>query len=130
MKKIIIATVVLFVVWQIMDFLIHGVLLQSAYVATAQYWRPMAEMKQGLLMLVCLIHAFAVSWIYAKMVTPKSMKTALQYGVILGVAFGVGMGHGMYAVMPLPYSLTLSWFLANVAELTVGGLLLGLLIKE
>ena len=45
-KKWVIASVVVFIVSQILDFIIHGVLLTGSYEATSQLWRTEAEMNQ------------------------------------------------------------------------------------
>ena len=43
-KKFITARLAVFVVSSILSFICHGVLLQAAYQATAEVWRPEAEM--------------------------------------------------------------------------------------
>lgn len=129
-KKLLIAFVAVFVVWQILDFIIHGVLLGPAYAATPQLWRPMEEMKMGLMYFVSAVSAFIFVWVYVKFVSPKSMMIGLQYGLILGVSYGIGMGYGTYAVQPLPYNIALSWFLGTIVEMGLAGLLTGLIVKE
>ena len=46
LKRNLLAIIAVFVVWSILDFLIHGMLLQSSYEATANLWRPMEEMNR------------------------------------------------------------------------------------
>jgi hypothetical protein len=100
------------------------------YAATQQFWRPMEEMKHGLMIAVCLISAVAFVLVYSRLVAPKTMANGLQFGLLLGVAWGISMGYGTYSVMPLPYNLALVWFLGTLVEMTVAGLLVGLIIKE
>ncbi len=59
MKRIVLAVLAVFVAWSAMDFVIHGLILASSYEATAQLWRPMNEMKLGVLHLAVLINALA-----------------------------------------------------------------------
>ena len=54
----------------------------------------------------------------------------MTYGLLLGISWGISMGYGSYSVMPIPYHMALAWFLGTVVEMTLGGLLLGLIIKE
>lgn len=129
-KKLIIAIVAVFIGWEILDYVLHSRILSSTYQATAHLWRPEAEMKNGLLAIVTLISAAVFVYIYAAFISNKSMATAVKYGVLFGVCVGVSMGYGSYSVMPIPYSLALSWFLGTLVEAVVGGILLGLLIKE
>jgi len=55
----------------------------KTYEATAQLWRPEAEMKMGLMRLVSLVQAAVVVVIYATMVRPKSVGAGLIYGCSL-----------------------------------------------
>jgi Amt family ammonium transporter len=54
-KRIAFGIVAVFVAWQVMDFVLHGLILGSTYQATAPLWRPMAEMKMGLMRVVGLV---------------------------------------------------------------------------
>ena len=44
-KKIVVSGLVVFILWAVIGFVVNGVILRSAYEATAELWRPMAEMK-------------------------------------------------------------------------------------
>ena len=129
-KKIFLAAIVVFVLWSVLDFIIHGLILKSAYASTASLWRPMAEMKMGLMYVTVFIAALAFSAIYGYLVAKKSPMAGLTYGLLYGIAVGVGMGYGSYSMMPIPYSMVLTWFLGTVIEAILGGLLLGAIIKN
>ena len=129
-KKIILGTICVFILWSVLDFLIHGVILRSAYEATASLWRPMAQMKMGLMYAVVLIAASMFVLIYGRFVTPKNPASGVPFGLLYGIGVGVGMGYGTYSVMPIPYSMALAWFLGAVAEGALGGLVLGFLFRE
>lgn len=129
-KKILLAAVVVFVLWSVLDYIIHGVILKSAYESTASLWRPMAEMKMGLMYVTVFIAALAFSAIYGWLVGEKSLVVGLTYGLLYGIGVGVGIGYGAYSVMPIPYSMALTWILGTVVETTLGGLLLGAIIRE
>ncbi len=130
MKKAFWAAIVVFIVWSVMDFVIHGLILQSAYASTPALWRPQAEIRYPTLYLSVLIGALAFSALYARLVSPKSGGNAFQYGLWSGIATGIGMGYGTLAVQPIPYSMALTWFLGRVAEGVVGGAVAGAMIKE
>lgn len=129
-KKIFLAAIVVFVLWSVLDFIVHGVILKSAYASTASLWRPMAEMKMGLMYVTVFIAALAFSAIYGYLVAKKSAMVGLTYGLLYGIAVGVGMGYGSYSMMPIPYSMALTWFLGTVLKGILGGLLLGAIIKN
>ena len=130
MKKVILSVVAVFVAWSALDFVIHGVILLPTYQATASLWRPMAEMKMRVMYLSVLIAALAFVCIYSQLVSQKGVATGLKYGLWFGLGTGVSVGYGSYAVMPIPYHMALVWFLGSLVEATVGGLLVGSIIRE
>ena len=129
MKKFILAVLAVFVSWEILDYLIHSVILMGIYEATASLWRPQGEMKMGLMIVVTLLSALFFVWIYYKLIS-KSLNNGLLFGLFYGLATGIPMGYGTYSVMPIPYALALGWFLGALVESVVAGLLVGLIIKE
>ncbi|PJB82184.1 MAG: hypothetical protein CO090_02770 [Acidobacteria bacterium CG_4_9_14_3_um_filter_49_7] len=130
MKRVAAAIVSVYVVLEAMDFLIHNVLLSKAYAASAQLWRPQAEMKMGLMFLVTFIFVVCFVMVFTRFFKEKNVKTGTLYGLIFGIGTGVSMGYGTYAAMPLPYYIALSWFLSSVVEMTVAGAILGLIAKD
>ena len=129
-KKTVIAIIAVFVLWSILDFVIHGVILSEAYKATAELWRPMEEMKMGLMYIIGLIYSIGFVLIYVLFFKDKNIKTALQYGLLFGVVTGISMGYGTYSVMPIPYSMAFTWFLGSMIVVTLGGLIIGLIIHD
>ena len=130
MKRIVLAVLAVFVTWSVLDFVIHGLILGSAYAATPALWCPMDEMKTGLLYFTVLVAAAAFVVIYARFIADKGTKTAVLYGLVFGIGYGISMGYGSYSVMPIPYTMAFVWFLGTVVEMTAGGLVAGLIVKK
>lgn len=130
MKKALIAVLGVFVAWTVLDYVIHQKILTSAYAATADLWRPMEEMKMGLISLVTLISALAFVFLYYWFFAEKGIGTGIKYGLLFGIGVGVSMGYGTYAVMPIPYHMALTWFLGTLVETTLAGLLTGWILRD
>ena len=130
MKRIVLAVLAVFVTWSVLDIVIHGLILGSAYAETPALWRPMDEMKTGLLYFTVLVAAAAFVVIYARFIADKSIKTAVLYGLVFGIGYGISMGYGSYSVMPIPYTMAFVWCLGTVVEMTAGGLVAGLIVKK
>ena len=130
LKKILLATLAVFVVWVILDFIIHGWLLAPLYEQTSHLWRPMEEMKMLVMYLTTLIAAFFFSAVYGWLVRPKNINAALLYGLLFGLGAGTSMGYGSYSMMDIPYWMAFGWFLGMTVEAVIGGLLLGAIIRE
>ncbi len=130
LKRSIFAVIAVFVVWQILDFVIHMVLLQGLYAQTAELWRPMAEMKMGLMVVVGLIASVCFVLVYTLLVNPKNLMAGVKFGAIFGFGTGVSMGYGFYAFMPIPYALAFAWFLGTWVETLAAGLIVGAMVKK
>lgn len=130
LKRPLIAVVVIFMAWSILDFVIHGLLLQETYAATASLWRPMEEMNMTLMYIVTLAYTVCFVAIYDVLVSEKSIATGIKYGALFGLAAGISMGFGSYTFMPIPWSLALSWFTGTLVEAIVAGALVGAIIKQ
>jgi hypothetical protein len=126
----ILAVIAVFVAWQALDFVIHGLLLMKSYEATASLWRPESEMKFGLMRGVGLVASVLFVALYAWLIRPKSVAAGLKYGLLFGAGTGLSMGLGTYSVMPIPLSLGLGWFLGSVVETVVAGLLTGWIVQD
>ena len=129
-KRVVLAVVAVFVCWAVVDFVVHGILLQRSYAETAALWRPMAEMKMGLTYVVSLISCLTLTLIYALFFGRKSLGIGVAYGVILGLGAGISMGYGTYSVQPIPYVMALTWFLATLVRYILAGLIVGAIVKD
>jgi len=130
MKRQLLAMLAVFVAWSIMDFVIHGIILASAYANSSQLWRPMMEMKMGLMYTTTLVASIVFVGIYAWFISDKSVKRGVLYGLVFGIGQGMSMGYGSYSVMPLPYTIAFVWFLGSVVEAVVAGWITGAIVKK
>jgi hypothetical protein len=128
LKRAILAIITIFIAWSILDFVLHGILLQDTYAATANLWRPMEEMNMSLMYLVSLAYIICFVAIYAVFVGEKSISTGIKFGALFGLATGITMGFGSYTYMPIPLSLASSWFSGTLVEAIVAGALVGAII--
>ena len=129
-KRALIAMVAVFVAWTIIDFIVHNLMLMDLYASTQDLWRSPDEIKLSLIHLSTAIAAVVFVYVYARFFGEKNLGNGLRFGFFIGLAWGVGMGYGSYAVMPLPYALALGWFLGTLVEFIVGGFLVGLIVKD
>lgn len=130
MKKVIIGAVAVFVAVSIMDYLIHGLLLQSAYEATKSIWRPDMDSKMWIFSIVSLIGSFFFSFIFSKGYEGKGIAEGARYGLYIGIWMSVGMAYGTYGMVSIPYSMALQWFLYGVVEYVVGGVILAMVFEK
>lgn len=128
-KRTIWSVVTVFIVWSILDFILHGVLLKPTYEATANLWRPMDQMNMPLMYFVTLVFTVCFVLIYGLMVGRKSLASGLRFGALFGLATGISMGFGSYSYMPIPLTLAWAWFFGAWLEAIMAGAIVGTIIK-
>ncbi len=129
LKKIVLGGVAVFVAWEVLDFIIHGLILGATYASLPGVFRSQGDMKFVLLAVVTLIGALAFTASYAWFVGPKSVATGVKFGLVWGFGAGVMMGYGSFGSMPIPYVMALLWFLGTWLEFVAAGWLAGLIVK-
>lgn len=130
MKRTMLAVLAVFATWSVLDFVIHGVLLHEAYASTPALWRPMDEMRTGLLYLTVVAGAAAFVVLYDRFIAQKGVRTAALFGLVYGAGLGVSMGYGSYSVMPIPHAMALIWFLGTVVEAVAGALVMDRILRK
>ena len=123
------AVLAVFFTFQILDYVIHGLILMDSYEATAHLWRNPEDMNMTLMAVITLLVSIIIVCIYAKLVGKKSTGNGLLFGFSLGLLMGVSMG-GYYCVAPISFCMTATWFVGTLVELTLAGLWVGLIVKE
>ncbi len=126
-KKVWVGAAVVFVLAVVMDYVIHNILLASAYMDTAHLWRPEEEMKMGVMIITTAVAAFFLALIFSKGYEGKGIAEGVRYGLYTGMLINTPFAYGTYAVMPIPYSLALQWFLYGMVEFIVFGIALAVL---
>jgi hypothetical protein len=129
-KRAGLALLAVFILWSILDFVIHGVLLRGVYAATPSLWRPMAEMSFALMNGVTLVRAMCFVGIYWFLVAPRTLGSGLRYGLLFGIGTGVSMGFGSYCSMPIPLTLALGWSLGTLVDAVAAGAIVGAIVRR
>ena len=128
-QRSILGVVAVFVTWSITDFLIHGLLLDPIYQATAELWRPIDEIKMAPMYATTLAAATCFVMVYAHFVARKSLIAGIKLGALFGLATGISMGFGSYSYMPIPLTLAWSWFFEALVSCVIAGALVGAIVK-
>jgi hypothetical protein len=124
-KKVWPGFMAVFVTLEVLDFVVHGLILSSTY-ASISVWRPDMATKMWITHLVTLIGAFFFAFIFSKGYENKGIGEGLRYGLYIGIWMSVGMAYGTYSMIAIPYSLALEWFIFGVIEYMIAGVVLAM----
>jgi hypothetical protein len=130
LKKYFLGVIVAFVVIEVFDFLLHGLILGGLYKQYSTIWRPDMMRLMWVMYLTTFLQSIGFVYIYYKLVSNKSPFRGLWYGLTFGFIMGLGMGYASYAMFPIPYVFAVSWFLGSIVIYGVTGWIIGFIIKE
>ena len=125
-RKLLVGSVAVFVTLEVLDYLIHGVLLDATYKSLSALWRPDMASKMWIIHVVAVIGAFFFTFIFSKGFENKGIGEGLRYGFYIGFWMSTGFAYGSYAMIAIPYSLALQWFLYGLVEYMIAGVVLAL----
>ena len=122
-KRFLIASIAVFVAFQAMDFIIHGVILMSTYQALQSVWRPDMMEMMWIMRVGGLVMSFLLVYIFVKGYEGKGILEGVRFGLVTGLLMQ-GVGSFMsYVMYPLPLMLAVWWALLGTAEFIVVGII-------
>ncbi len=120
----------IYLAWNVLEFVLHGVILKSTYLEMTDLWRPLDEWKYGVGQMVMAVSAIAFTLLYVRLIGNKCMRSALCYGFLFGIMGGAVAGYGAYSAQPIPHHVALTLFFAKIIKMTLAGLIVGLTIRS
>ncbi len=129
-KKVWLGCVAVFVTFVILDFVVNGLLMRSAWESTASLFRPDMMSKMYIFYIMNVIGSFFFSFIFSKGYEGKGTAEGIRYGLYIGIWMSTGMAYGTYAMVAIPYSMALQWFLYGVIEYMIAGVVLALVFGK
>ncbi|HUK30489.1 MAG TPA: hypothetical protein VLV89_05195 [Candidatus Acidoferrum sp.] len=132
MKKTVGAIVAAFVVYAGTGYLIHEVLLKSAYTATADLWRPEDAMQHKLWIMLLSEFIFAVGavLVYQRGLEKKSwVGQGIRFGILLSLVSSVPGYMMNYVVINVGHRLALHWILSGIAQAIIVALVIAVICQ-
>jgi hypothetical protein len=121
-KRFILASIAVFVTFQALDFIIHGLILMSTYQSLTHLWRPDMMSLMWIMYLSSFFMSFMFVYIFTKGYENRGIMEGLRFGVVIGLFMNVVGMFSQYAMYPIPFSLTMQWFLYGMAEFIIAGI--------
>ena len=127
-KKFWLEFIVIFIAMSVLSLIIHSVILGPIYQSDAMknIWRTDMMSKMWIFYVVYLFVSFFFVLIYSKWQKGKGISEGIQYGVYTGFLMSVPMAYSTYAMIPLPYSVAVQWFIYGLIQYIIMGILVSL----
>ena len=132
-KRFVIAWIVLFVVWFVGSFVVHGILLRADYMQVSNLFRPQEEGGKffPLMILAHLLLAGSFIWIYQR---GRENKPWLGQGVRFGIAVAlltiVPTDIIYYVVQPMPGATVVKQMVFDGCLVVILGVVAAFMLKE
>ena len=132
-KKFWIAFIVIFILLEVTNYIIHVGILGSTYAMEGikELFRPEEEMqsKMWIVWITDLIWTYFFTYIFVKGYENKGIMEGFKYGVIIALFIPLVMSYQSYAMWPIPYSLALQWFIYSLIQCIILGIAAALIYK-
>ena len=124
-KKFWLAFIAVFITAVVLDMVVYNVLLGSAF-SSLPVWRADMKSLQWIYPVITLVGSFFFTFIFSKGYEGKGIAEGIRYGLYVGIWLSIGMAYGTYAMVAVPYGLTLEWFILGVVTYIIMGVVASL----
>lgn len=129
LKKFLTGGIVIFIIFQLLDFLVHNIILGNTYMSMTNVWRPDMMSKMWIMYASSFVFSFLMMYVFIKGYEARGIMEGVRFGIVIGLMTN-GMGaFYQYAVYPLPFSLIIQWFLYGLVEFIIAGVAASLIYK-
>ena len=128
-KRFIAASIAVFIVNQICDFIVHGAILGKTYEALQNIWRPDMMSKMWILYITSFIFSFLFVYIFIKGYENKGIAEGVRFGIITGLFMNVIGMFNQYAIYPVPLTLAVQWFIFAMIQFIIYGITAALIYR-
>lgn len=122
-KRFWIGFIVVYIFWQAIGFVVHGIMLRDTYAGLWQVFRPESQMSGMMWMMYfsSALYLLLFCYIFTKGYEGRGVGEGLRFGLLMGLFMAVPMSIDQYIVYPLPANLALIWFVSGLVSFVLAG---------
>ncbi|MBA7678966.1 hypothetical protein ES703_87246 [subsurface metagenome] len=128
-KRFILASIVVFVVYEITNWIVHSLILSGVYQRLQSLWRPDMMDKMWIMYVTAFIFSFLFVYIFTKGYEGKGVAEGFRYGLYIGLLMNIVGMFNQYAVYPVPLNLTIQWFIYGMIQFIIIGIVTALIYR-
>ena len=128
-KRFLLASLAVFVTFQVLDFVIHGLYLAPTYESLASIWRPNMEEIMWVMYCTAAVLSLLFVYIFTKGFQSKGIMEGVRYGFLIGLLMALIGGLNQYVIYPVPLDLTIKWVVFGLIEFIAAGAVTALIYK-
>jgi hypothetical protein len=120
-KKVVLGFFAVFVLLEVISFIVNGLILMQTYQSLQSLWRPDMGRLMWVFHVMYVAGAFFFTLIFSKGYEGKGIMEGVRFGLYIGIWMGLGFAYGTYAMIAIPYSLAMTWFISTIVEYVLAG---------
>ena len=128
-KRYLLASAAVFVAAEILEYIIHEVILGSTYESLQQLWRPDMDSMMWIYPVIGVIWSLLFVCIFTKGYEGKGIMEGVRFGVIIGLFVSIPMAFGTYAMIAIPGSLACQWLIYGLIETIILGIVVAAIYR-
>ena len=128
-KRFWLASLVIYVVVQAMDFVINEVFMKSANESLQGLWRPNMTSRMWVMYVIGVLVALLFTYIFIKGCEGKGTAEGVRYGVIIWLFVSVPMSMSMWVLLPIPHMIIVRGLIYALLEMLIAGILVAAIYK-
>lgn len=113
----------IYIVYQILSYLTHNVILAEHYALLSDVFRPPWELEEmnWLLYVSSAIYLYLFCQIFTLTYRGKGVAEGVRFGLLLGLFFSVPTAIVSYVMYPITPAIAGIWFMAGVISFMIAG---------
>ena len=129
-KRFFIASIVVFIMIQAIDWLVHGVLMAKWYQDIKGLWRPEMMDYMWVMVLGSLFYSFMFVFIFTKGYEERGVVEGARFGLFIGLLMYVSGIFGQYAMYPIPFGMAMIWLAYGTIEMVIAGMITAAIYRK
>ena len=132
-KKFWIAFIVIFIVYEITNIVVHVLILGSTYkseeIVPIFRTEEILNSTSWIRLFTEVVWSFFFTFIFVKGYENKGIMEGVKFGIYIGLFYSFVWAYQSYWMYPLPYSLALQWFIFGLLQCILLGILAAIIYK-
>ncbi len=123
--------VVIYVLMQVIGYLVHEVMMGDTYEALAAIFRPEEQMKDmmWIMMVSGAILLFVFCYIFTQGREGTGVMEGVRYGTLMGLFLALPTSVDAYVIYPITSEVAVVWFISGVVSLMIAGAVFAAIYK-
>src|SRR5690606_14020513 len=115
--------IIVYIVWQVIGFVVHGIMLADTYANMWQVLRPQAEIESltWVMFVSSALYLLLFCYIFTKGYEGKGVGEGLRFGLLLGLFMSIPMAMDQFALYPISSNIAAIWFVSGVLSFIIVG---------